>query len=126
MLLRKFTLKPVMHNLHTMLSASQFFAYGMLSVTIAAAISYPSDYELTHKASAWIMRNISQEAVLTMFSGLIVVASFYEAGLVGVAITATVGIIGGMLNKYFGVNIGVQFMSIYASSWLMPKLFGIK
>ena len=121
-----YTLKPAMHNLHTMLSAGQFFAYGLLSVAIAAAISYPLTMNYAHQASAWIMRKISQEAVLTMFAGLIVVASYYEAGLIGVAITASVGIVGGALNKYFGVNIGVQFMSIYASSWIMPKLFGIK
>jgi hypothetical protein len=119
-----FTQNPL-HNLHSLMSAGEFFWYGLLSVAIASFIAYPLTMNYAHRASAYIMRKVSQESILTMFSGLIVVASVYEAGFAGLAITSTVGLVGGMLNKYFGVNMGVQFMSIYASTWILSKLFGI-
>jgi hypothetical protein len=104
---------------------ADFLIFGLISVIIAGIIAYPLTMNYAHKASAWIMQHVSQEAIITMFAGLVVVASCYEAGFVGLAITVTVAIVGGALNKYFGVNMGVQFMSIYASTWIMAKLFGV-
>lgn len=120
-----FTIKPELHNLHTLLTTSQFLWYGLLAVTVASFISYPLTMNYAHRASAWIMKHVSQESIIAMFVGLVVVASCYEGGFVGLAITVTVALIGGFLNKFFGVNMGVQFMSIYASTWIMAKLFGL-
>jgi uncharacterized membrane protein len=61
-----------------------------------------------------------------MFAGLVVVLAYYEAGRVGVIIAITVGTLGGIMGKYFGINIGVQFMTLYAVPWIVLKLFGIK
>jgi len=107
------------------MTTSQFLWYGLLAVTVASFISYPLTMNYAHRASAWIMKHVSQESIIAMFVGLVVVASCYEGGFVGLAITVTVAIIGGCLNKFFGVNMGVQFMSIYASTWIMAKLFGL-
>ena len=120
-----FTIKP-MHNVHTMMTPWQVFGYGMMAVLVASFISYPLAMNYARRASAWVMRKISQEAILTMFAGLIVVLSYYEAAWVGVIIAVTVGILGGIMSKYFGINIGVQFMTFYAAPWIVLKLFGIK
>lgn len=57
---------------------------------------------------------------------LIVVISYFEAGPVGIAIAVTIAVFGGILNRYFGVHTGVQYMVYYASPWLMLTLLGIK
>jgi putative tricarboxylic transport membrane protein len=121
-----FTIKPIMHNVHTLMTPLQVFGYGMMAVLIASLISYPLSMNYARKASAWVMRKISQEAILTMFAGLIIVLSYYEAAWVGVIIAITVGILGGIFSKYFGINIGVQFMTYYAAPWIVFKLFGLK
>lgn len=120
-----FTLEP-MHNLHTLMTPWEFLIYGLGAITVAVIISYPLTMNYARAASAWVTRKISQEAVLSMFAGLIVVLSYYEAGFIGVAIAVTLGALGGILGKYFGINVGVQFMTYYASSWMLLQLFGIK
>jgi putative tricarboxylic transport membrane protein len=120
-----FTVNPVIHNLHTLMTHGEFLFFGLLSVIVAGIIAYPLTMNYAHKASIWIMEHVGQESIISMFSGLVVVASCYEAGFVGLVITVTVAIVGGALNKYFGVNMGVQFMAIYAAPWIMVKLFGV-
>mgnify|MGYP001206607036 CR=1 FL=1 len=46
-------------------------------------------------------------------------------GGVGVGIAVTIALFGGVLNRYFGIHTGVQFMTYYASGWLVTKIFGI-
>lgn len=120
-----FTLEP-MHNLHTLMTPFQFLVFGLVAVMVAVIISYPLSMNYARAASAWVTKNVSQEAVLSMFAGLIVVLAYYEAGFIGVAISVTLGALGGILAKNFGINVGVQFMTYYASSWMVLQLFGVK
>ncbi|MDR3561336.1 MAG: tripartite tricarboxylate transporter permease [Negativicutes bacterium] len=120
-----FTTQP-MHNIHTLMTPLEIGGYAMLAVLVGAMISYPLAMNYARRASAWVLRCVSQEAILTMFAGLVVVLSFYEGGWLGVAMAMTIGAIGGMLNKFFGFNIGVQMMSLYASGWIVLQLFGVK
>jgi len=120
-----FTTSP-MHNVHTLVSPLQICGYGLLAVIVAACIAYPLAMNYARRASAWVLRNISQESILTMFAGLVVVISYYEAGWIGVGISVTIGSIGGILQKFFGINIGVQMMAFYASAWIAHVLFGAK
>ncbi|KAA8674771.1 tripartite tricarboxylate transporter permease [Clostridium sp. MT-14] len=119
-----FSSQPV-HNLHNLLTPGQFALYGLVGIITAYIIAYPLSMNYARTASAWVLRNVSQEAIICMFVGLITVLSFYEAGLVGVGISITIGIFGGILNRFFGVHTGVQYMTYYASSWMVLKLFGI-
>lgn len=120
-----FTTQPV-HNLHNLLAPYQFLLYGFIGIMVAFLVAYPFSMNYARKASVWVLRTVSQEAIISMFSGLIVVLSYYEAGVVGVGIAITIAIFGGILNRYFGVHTGVQYMTYYASSWLVLMLFGIK
>lgn len=114
-----------MHNLHTLLTTSDFAIYGFIGVLVAALVAYPFSMNYARRASLWVLRSVSQEAIISMFAGLIVVISFYEAGFTGVGIALTVAIFGGILNRYFGIHTGVQFMTYYASAWLVRIIFGI-
>ena len=40
-------------------------------------------------------------------------------------IALTIGALGGVMSRFLGVNIGTQFMTFYASSWIVQQLFGI-
>ncbi|QIB70271.1 tripartite tricarboxylate transporter permease [Aminipila butyrica] len=119
-----FSSDPV-NNLHTLMTPSQFMLFGFISILVAYLVAYPFSMNYARKASVMVLKNISQEAIICMFMGLIIVLSFYEAGLVGILVSLTIGIFGGILNKFFGVHTGVQFMTFYASSWLVLQLFGI-
>ena len=112
-----------MHNLHTLMTPLQFFVFGLIGIFFAALIAYPFSMNYARRASAWVLRKVSQEAIISMFTGLIVVLSYSEGGFAGVGIAITVAIFGGVLNRYFGIHTGVQFMTYYASSWIVAQIF---
>jgi hypothetical protein len=114
-----------MVNLHTLMSASEFLLYGFIGVVVATLLAYPFSMNHARRASSWILRKVSQEAIISMFGGLIIVLSFSEGGVVGMGISLTIALFGGILNRYFGIHTGVQFMAYYASGWLSSVLFGV-
>jgi putative tricarboxylic transport membrane protein len=121
-----FTSKPIVNNLHNLLTPMQFLWYGLLSVSVGSLISYPLAMNYARSASVWVMRNISQESLLTMFAGLFVVLCYFEAEGIGIAMAILMGLFSGILNKCFGFNIGVQFMAYFAAPWILLQLFGMK
>ena len=114
-----------LHNLHTLLSPVQTAAYGFIAVLLASVVTYPIVMRYARSASVWVMRNVSQEAVLSMFAGLVIVLTYYEGGPIGVAVAVTVGILGGTLNKAVGFEISAQMMSYFAAAWIVKTLFGV-
>jgi len=119
-----FTVDPV-NNLHTLMSSWYFFIFGLIGISVAALIAYPFAMNYARKASVLVLKYISQEAIVAMFIGLAFLLAYNEAQLLGVVLTFTVAIVGGLLNRILGVGAGVQFMVFYASSWIMLQLFGI-
>jgi hypothetical protein len=121
-----FTSSPVVHNLHNLLTPVQFLWSGLLAVAVASVISYPLAMNYARKASVWAMRKISQEALLSMFAGLLVVLSYFEADGLGVVMAMLMGLISGILSKYFGFNLGAQYMIYFAAPWIVTNLIGMK
>jgi putative tricarboxylic transport membrane protein len=119
-----YTTEPV-NNLHNMLSPTQTGVYGTVAVLVASVITYPVVMRYARNASAWVMRNVAQEAVLSMFAGLVVVLTYYEGGAIGTLVAVTVGILGGTLNKAAGFEISAQMMSYFAAPWIVKALFGV-
>jgi putative tricarboxylic transport membrane protein len=119
-----YTTEPV-QNLHNLLSPAQTGVYGTLAVLVASVITYPIVMRYARSASAWVMRNVAQEAVLSMFAGLVVVLSDYEGGAIATLVAVTVGILGGTLNKAAGFDISAQMMSYFAAPWMVKTLFGV-
>jgi hypothetical protein len=118
-----FTSDPV-NNLHNMLTPWEFFLYGLIGLVIAALIAYPFAMNYARKATVFVMKNISQEAIVGMFIGLACLLAFHEAQLVGVILTLTMAAVGGLMNRVLGVSSGVQFMIFYGSTYMMSKLLG--
>jgi putative tricarboxylic transport membrane protein len=113
------------HNLHDLLSTWEFLVFGLVAVTIATLIAYPFAMTNAHRAASWVMRNVSHEAIIGAFAGLILVICLYEGGILAVLVTLTVGLIGGLLNRSFGVHSGVQFMGYYAAVLTVPAILSL-
>ena len=110
------------NNLHDLLSPWEFLGYGLLAVLLAALIAYPFAMNYAHSAASWVVRRLSQEAIIGTFAGLILVISVYEGGILGLLVAVTIGIFGGLMNKLLGMHAGVQFMAYYTAALFVPKL----
>ncbi len=119
-----FTSEPV-HNLHNLLTPWEFFVYGAIGLVVAALIAYPFSMNYARKATVFVMKNISQEAIVGMFVGLVCLLAYHEAQIVGIILTLTMATVGGLLNRVLGVGSGVQFMIFYGSTWMMAKILGL-
>ena len=113
------------NNLHNLLSAGEFLAFGMLAVLIAILIAYPFSMNFAHRAASFVSRRISHEAVIATFVGLILVIGLWEGGLLGLLVILTVGLLGGFLYRFIGFNIGVQFMGYYTAVLSVPAIVAL-
>jgi len=112
------------HNLHDLLSTGEFLGYGLLAVVLGVVVAYPFAMNYARPAAAWVVRKLSQEAVIGTFAGLILVISVYEGGLLGLLVAVTIGIFGGLMNRLLGMHAGVQFMAYYTAALFIPTLLG--
>ncbi|WP_325950284.1 tripartite tricarboxylate transporter permease [Pseudomonas putida] len=115
------------NNLHSLLTSWEFLGYGMLSVVIAAMVAYPLTMRYSYQAALFVAKKISHEAVIATFTALILIVGIWEGGVLGVFVILTLGIFGGMLSRFLGVNVGVQFMGYYIAILTVPaflKLIG--
>lgn len=113
------------NNLHTYLSSWEFLAFGMLAVVLAGVIVYPLAMRYAPAAASFIMRKVSQEAIIAAFVSLILMISVWEGGILGVAVTMTVALVGGMLTKVLKIHAGVQFMAYYVAVLTVPALLAL-
>ncbi|GAA0324831.1 hypothetical protein GCM10008931_15350 [Oceanobacillus oncorhynchi subsp. oncorhynchi] len=119
-----FTTEPV-HNLHTLMEPMDFLLYGLIGIIVAAVIAYPFSMNFARKATVLVLKHINQEAIIAMFIGVVTLLAYYEGGLVSVTVTFAMAMVGGLLNRFLGVGIGVQFMIFYGSGWIVTTLLGM-
>ncbi|WP_427791626.1 tripartite tricarboxylate transporter permease [Brevundimonas diminuta] len=112
-------------NLHTLMSPLQFLGYGMLAVALAGLIAYPLAMNFARAAAVFVSRRISHEAIIATFVGLVLVIGLWEGGLLGLLVILTMGLVGGLLNRIFGFNSGVQFMGYYVAVLSVPALVAL-
>lgn len=110
------------NNLHDLLTPGEFLGYGLLAVLLATLVAYPFSMNHARRAAAWVVRRLSQEAIIGTFAGLILVISVYEGGVLGLLVAVTIGIFGGLMNKLLGMHAGVQFMAFYTATLFVPVL----
>lgn len=112
-------------NLAQILTLPDYILFGIIGLVGGALVAYPI---AMHKARSWtelMLRAISHEALIGAFCGLVVMLAFYEAGILGVFLALTIGLVGGFLHTVFGVHTGVQFMTYYASGWIVTQLMAL-
>ncbi len=110
------------HNLHNLLSHWEFLGYGLLSVALAAIVSYPFAMNFARRAALFVSRKVSHEAIIATFIGLIFVISIWEGQFLGLLVITTMGLVGGLLSRTLGFNSGVQFMGYYTAVLTVPAL----
>lgn len=113
------------HNLHHLLSPLDFLIYGAIGLVVGALIAYPLVMNYSRKATVFIMKYFSQEAIIGMFIAIVCVIAFYEGQLTAIFVTFTVASVGGLLNRILGVGSGAQFMMFYGSAWILAVLIGL-
>lgn len=113
------------NNLSTALSTTEFFIYGMVAVLLAAVIAYPFAMNFAHRAATLVVRHVSHEAIIAAFAGLVVVVSVWEGGLIGLLVTLTVGVVGGMLIRVFALHAGVLFIGYYVALLSVPAMLAL-
>jgi putative tricarboxylic transport membrane protein len=111
------------NNIHHMLSFSQFAIVLVVSSVIALSLVYVLIHRYASILTRLILSKIPHESVLGLFVALILLLAYMDAGLINIFGVLLIGLIGGTFHK-LGVNYGVQFMSLYASSFIVSFLVG--
>lgn len=112
------------NNLHQLLSFGQASIVIVLAAVISLALSYILAVKYSVRITAFVMKYIPHEAVLALFVCFVAFLAYREAGVANLFAVLLVGIVTGTLNK-FGVSYGVQFMTLYATPWLVELVTGL-
>ncbi|GAA0502823.1 hypothetical protein GCM10008986_33070 [Salinibacillus aidingensis] len=110
------------HNLHHILSMSEFFWATIIGAGIAILITYFVTVKYAVQICRFVFKRIPHEAMLGLFFGLVLLLAYMDAGWLNVAGVLLIGLVAGVLNR-LGVNYGVQFMTLYAAPFIVNTLF---
>ncbi|WP_297005796.1 tripartite tricarboxylate transporter permease [uncultured Corynebacterium sp.] len=108
-------------NLHHTLSTASFMVAVVVGALLALVLTYVIAVRYSYRITYFVMRYIAHEAVLGLFIGFILLLAYLDAGVVNIFGVLLVGVACGTLNK-LGVGYGVQFMTLYASPWIVQNL----
>lgn len=109
------------NNLHHLLTTPQFIVCVVLAAALALTLTYVIAVRYSYRITYIVMRYIPHEAVLGLFIGFILLLAYLDAGIANIFGVLLVGVACGTLNK-LGVGYGVQFMTLYASPWIVTTL----
>lgn len=109
------------YNLHHILNRWEFAWAILIGGTIAIGITYFITNRFAEKIASFVLTSIPHEAILGLFISFILLLAYMDAGLINIFGVLLIGITCGTLNK-IGVNYGIQFMTLYASPWLIEKI----
>lgn len=110
----RFTLES---NMHHIMNTGDYFLPVLLGAIIALIITYPITIKYSTRICKFVFQRIPHEALLGMFFGLVLMMAYMEAGFINIWGVMLVAIVAGTLNKW-GVNYGVQFMTLYAGAYI--------
>lgn len=119
-----FNAPPVLtleQNAHHLMSFSEIAIASILGATVALLITYPIAVRYARQICIFVFRHIPHEAFLAMFFALVMLLAYMDAGVMGILGVMVLALVAGLLNRW-GVNYGVQFMTLYAAPWLMGLL----
>lgn len=119
-----FNAPPVLtleQNAHHLMSFSEIAVASILGASVALLITYPIAVRYARHICVFVFQRIPHEAFLAMFFSLVMLLAFMDAGVMGILGVGVLALVAGLLNRW-GVNYGVQFMTLYAAPWLMGWL----
>ena len=103
------------------MSFGEIAVASILGAGVALLITYPIAVRYARHICVFVFQRIPHEAFLAMFFSLVVLLAYMDAGVMGILGVAVLALVAGLLNRW-GVNYGVQFMTLYAAPWLMGWL----
>lgn len=110
------------HNMHHILSMSDFVLATIIGAVIALALTYFVVVKYSQQICYVVFKWVPHEAILGLFFGLVLLLAFMDGGWLNIGGVFLIGIVAGMLHR-LGVNYGVLFMILYSAPWLVG-LFG--
>jgi hypothetical protein len=109
------------HNMHHILSGTDFIWATFIGAVVASAITYFVTVKYSRQICAFVFKRIPHEAVLGLFFSLVLLLAFMDAGWINIAGVFLIGIVAGTLYR-LGVNYGVLFMILYSAPWMVKTL----
>ncbi|WP_249871434.1 tripartite tricarboxylate transporter permease [Oceanobacillus saliphilus] len=109
------------HNLHHLLSMSDFVVATVIGAAIAISITYFVTVKYAQQICTFVFKYIPHEALLGVFLALVIMLAYMDAGLINIGGVILIGLVAGILHRW-GVNYGVQFMVLYAAPWIVSNL----
>ena len=109
------------HNLHHILSMSDFVIATVIGAIIAITLTFFVTVKYSQQICSFVFRYIPHEALLGVFLALVIMLAYMDAGLINIGGVLLIGLVAGVLHRW-GVNYGVQFMVLYAAPWIISKL----
>lgn len=116
-----FNAPPVLtldNNAHHLMSFSDITIASIIGAAAALLLTYPIAVRYARTICAFVFRHIPHEAFIGTFFALVMLLAYMDAGTVGILGVLVLALVSGVLNRW-GVNYGVQFMTLYAAPWLM-------
>lgn len=110
------------HNMHHLLSMSDFVWATIIGAVVAIGITFFITIKYSQQICAFVFKRIPHEAMLGLFFGLVLMLAYMDAGWINVAGVFLVSLVAGLFHRW-GINYGVQFMTLYAAPWIMTSIF---
>lgn len=111
------------HNLHHILSNSDFIWATIIGAVVALGLTYFLVVKYSQQICTFVFKWIPHEAILGLFFGLVLLLAFMDGGWLNIGGVFLIGLVSGLLHR-LGVNYGVLFMILYAAPWLIGKFAG--
>src|SRR5699024_344764 len=108
------------HNIHHILSAGEILMATIIGAAIALLLTYFVTVKFSNEICAFVFKYIPHEALIGLFSGLVVMLAYMDAGVMNIFGTLLVALVADLLHKN-GVNYRVMYMTLYAD----PLLLGL-
>lgn len=116
-----FNAPPVLtleNNAHHLMSFGDITIASIIGAAVALLLTYPIAVRYARAICAFVFRHIPHEAFIGTFFALVMLLAYMDAGVAGILGVLVLALVSGVLNRW-GVNYGVQFMTLYAAPWLM-------
>jgi putative tricarboxylic transport membrane protein len=109
------------HNMHHLLSGSDFVWATLIGAVIASGITYFVTVKYSQQICAFVFKRIPHEAMLGVFFSLVLLLAYMDGGFINIVGVLLIGILSGVLYR-LGVNYGVLFMILYSAPWIINNL----
>jgi putative tricarboxylic transport membrane protein len=109
------------HNMHHLLSSSEFVWATLIGAVVASGITYFVTVKYSQQICAFVFKRIPHEAMLGVFFSLVLLLAYMDGGFINIAGVLLIGILSGVLYR-LGVNYGVLFMILYSAPWIVNNL----